>query len=226
MKKHVVLGVSMLALLMGLASAPAHAQDSKINLFAGYSFGTNNLYDYDPTLNGYGAAFAYNLNKHIALEANFTGHNGTSTLESEAPSVDDNGYVDILRQDMYTYTFGPKISQRVGNFTLFTHFLVGGAHVHEGYTEKCTPATGGDEETCSSSQYTSSTKGNGFAFKTGGGVDWNHGIWGIRFLEVDYVRAEINSTENQTCSECTTTYTYNSAANDFELATGFTVNLK
>jgi hypothetical protein len=226
MKKQAIFGVVVLGLVFCLVSAPAHAQDSKINLFAGYSFGTNNLYGFDPTFNGYGLAFAYNLNKHIALEANFTGHNGTATLESYLPSTDDNGYTDVLRQDMYTYTFGPKLSQRVGDFTLFTHVLVGGAHVHEGYTEKCVPATGEDEESCSSTQYTSGSKGNGFAFKTGGGVDWNHGMWGIRILEVDYIRAEINTTENETCSECTSIYTYNAAANDFELATGFTINLK
>ena len=116
----------------------------------------------------------------------------------------------------------------MGHFSLFTHFLVGAAHVHDGETDKCAPATGEDEETCSSDYpYNYSSHGNGFAFKTGGGVDWNHGSWGVRILEVDYVRTEVYATETQSCTGCTPyTYTYPLATNNFELAAGFTFNVK
>ncbi|HYB60978.1 MAG TPA: hypothetical protein VEH50_05815 [Methylomirabilota bacterium] len=231
MKKQGWFILSVLGLVICITSAPAHAQDGKISLFAGYSFGTNNFYSFDPTLHGYAADFAYNLNKHIGLEANFSGHNGTTTIYSFPATTDDNGYNDTLRQDIYAYTFGPRLSLPMGHFTLFTHFLVGGAHLHEGYTEKCTPATGEDEETCNyisgstSIDYTSGSKGNGFAFKTGAGADWNHGFWGVRILEVDYVHAEVSTTENQTCTyACATPYKYTSSANNFELATGVTFN--
>jgi hypothetical protein len=220
MKKQAWLILSVLGLVICLAGAPAHAQDGRISLFGGYSYGTNNFYSYDPQLNGYGLAVAFNLNKHIGLEANFSGHNGSPVIDSAPASSTENGYNEVLRQDLYTYTFGPKLSLPVGHFTLFTHFLVGGAHIHEGYTEKCIQSSGSDD-TCYT-PYSTSTRGNGFAFKTGGGVDWNHGHWGIRILEVDYVRAELFTTE--TCPDCSAPESYSSSANNFELATGVTFN--
>ncbi|MGO9642145.1 MAG: outer membrane beta-barrel protein [Candidatus Acidiferrales bacterium] len=227
MKKQGWLVLSVLGLMICLAGAPAHAQDGRISLFGGYSYGTNNFYSYDPGLNGYGVAVAYNLNKHIGLEANFSGHNGTSTIYSELPTTTENGYADVVRQDIYTYTFGPKLSLPVGHFSLFTHFLVGAAHIHNGETESCIPETGGSGSSCSESDYPYhyGSHGNGFAFKTGGGVDWNHGHWGVRILEVDYVHAEVSATETDTCPECTPyTHTYAESANNFELATGVTFN--
>ncbi len=228
MKKQGWLAVSVLVLTFVFTGASAHAQDGKISLFGGYSFGTNNYYSEDPGLQGYAASVVYNFNNHIGLEANFAGHNGTSTIYTESPTTDNTGYSEVVRQDLYEYTFGPKVSVPVGHFSLFTHFLFGAAHVHDGETDKCAPATGEDEETCSSDYpYNYSSHGNGFAFKTGGGVDWNHGSWGVRILEVDYVRTEVYATETQSCTGCTPyTYTYPLATNNFELAAGFTFNVK
>jgi hypothetical protein len=227
MKKQGWLVLSVLVLTICLTGAPAHAQDGKFSLFAGYSFGTNNYYSDDPGLHGYAADVAYNLNKHIGLEANFSGHNGTSTIYTDVYAAVDNSYNEVVRQDLYSYTFGPKLSLPVGHFSLFTHFLVGATHVHNGETDSCVPGTGSGAETCSTSYpYHDSSHGNGFAFKVGGGVDWNHGHWGVRVLEVDYVHSEVSATETESCTGCTAdTYTYPQAANDFELATGVTFNI-
>lgn len=226
MKKLGWLTLSVLVLTFCFAGVPAHAQDGKISIFGGYSFGTNNYYS-DPGLHGYAAAVVLNFNNHIGLEANFAGHNGTTTTYSESPTSADNGYSDVVRQDLYEYTFGPKLSLPLGHFSLFTHFLVGAARVHNGETDNCIPATGSESETCSTAYpYHYGSHGNGFAFKTGGGVDWNHGHWGVRILEVDYVRTEVYPTETETCGGCTTyTYTYSEGENNFELATGITFNL-
>ena len=223
MKKQGWFILSVLGLVICITSAPAHAQDGKISLFAGYSFGTNTYYSGDPGLHGYTAQAVYNLNKHIGLEANFSGHNGTSPIYSAAYAGSDT-YASVARQDLYTYTFGPKLFLPMGHFSLFTHFLVGAAHVHDGETDTCTAATGGSCSSGYPEQY--STHGNGFAFKTGGGVDWNHGFWGVRILEVDYVRSEIYGTETYNCPDCegVSTYKFDSGINNFELATGVTFN--
>lgn len=229
MKKQGLLMLTVLGLMVCLVSAPAHAQDGKISLFAGYSYGTNNFYEDDPGLNGYTAAAVWNFNKHIGLEANFSGHNGTTNVYTEM-ETGDPGYKDVVRQDLYTYTFGPRLSVPVGHFTLFTHILVGVTHVHQGYSEICTSSTGATES-CSEvdedgENYTTSSHGTGFAFKTGGGVDWNHGNWGVRILEVDYIRSEVPITDKEFYSgESSYTYSYQEGANDFELATGVTFTL-
>jgi opacity protein-like surface antigen len=236
MRKHAWLGVLVLGFLVCLVSAPAHAQDSKVNLFAGYVFGTNTACEFedccncDPLLNGYAAAFAYNFNKHIGLEADFTGQNGTSTTFSEAATSDENGETEVLRQDIYTYTFGPKLSQPLGNFTLFTHFLVGAGHIHQGFSDNCLPETG-ETGSCVDdpgpvTEDTSGSKGTGFAYKVGGGVDWNHGAWGIRILEVDFVHVEDTTTIKETDEGTNETpFTEPQSANNFQLATGITFNI-
>ena len=51
--------------------------------------------------------------------------------------------------------------------------------------------------------FATSASGNGFALKTGGGVDWNHGRWGIRILEVDYVHTSTRVSETEDdCRTC------------------------
>jgi len=227
MKKQVLLGLLVLGLIMCLASAPAYAQEGKYSIFAGYAYGTNSIgcgsssgfCFSDPGLHGYTAAFTYNFNKHIGLEANFSGHNGTPTIDSEAATSSNNGYTDTLATDLYTYTFGPKVSMPVGNFSIFTHFLVGGVHVHEVAAERCIQSSGSDVTTCPTTPtFLGSARGNGFAFKTGGGVDWNHGRWDVRILEVDYIRNEVFATTIG-CSSCTP-YSVNAGGNNFELSTG------
>src|SRR5580704_8589644 len=164
MKKQLMLGVLLFALMGILGTAPAHAQDmGKFSIFGGYSYGLNNLVsnncffsDYCDSgsmgMHGYTAAVTYNFAKNIGIEANFSGHNGGGVTYSYTPTVNDNGYSESQNQDIYTYTFGPKITLPLGNFALFTHFLVGGMHADLGDAETCTSSTGG-EQTCSSYVY-------------------------------------------------------------------------
>jgi hypothetical protein len=95
-------------------------------------------------------------------------------------------------------------------------------HSHQESTDICIPATT-PGSTCSGTPDTTVLKGSGMAFKTGAGLDWNHGRWGIRILEVDYVHGSTSAT----CSlGCTPVIGLNLGANNFELATGLTFNLK
>ncbi len=220
-----------LALLLATTvcvASRASAQTTRFNVFGGYSYGTSsaNLPDEAPfnltfptSLNGYSAAFTFNLNNHLGLEANFTGYNGSPTFASELPTTED-GYRDFDNQSVYVYTFGPRLSQNLGDFTVFTHFLVGGTHANHTLKEACIPGT---SDTCGTPnpEVVFSQTGSGFAFKTGGGVDWNHGRWGIRILEVDYVHSQMLSAftgEEAPISGFATT------GNNFELTTGITFN--
>lgn len=207
-------------------ASPAAAQTRRFNVFGGYSYGTSNFSDgfylFTPpgtqALNGYSAAFAVNFNNHIGLEANFNGHNGTSTIVSEPVSGTVNGNLIASDQNVYTYAFGPKLFQPIGNFSLFTHFLVGGVHLNQTFTEKCTPAPG---NTCGTTNFGITQKGSGLAFMTGGGVDWNHGHWGIRILEVDYVHGQMLAAFSGSTLPVSSLST---SANNFQLATGITFN--
>lgn len=218
------------ALLLGMtacAATQASAQTTKYSVFGGYSYGTNSVFapflapfslTMPTALNGYGAAFTVNLTNHIGLEANFTGHNGTPTIIYEPPTTSD-GTRDAVSESEYTYAFGPRLFQNIGDFSLFTHFLVGGMHVDNTFKETCIP---GSSDTCptpaTNVMYTQ--KGSGFAFKTGGGVDWNHGRWGIRILEVDYVHGQMLGafTGGSPFPDLST------STNNFELTTGITFN--
>lgn len=222
MKIKSLLCVSILALAVLIVGAPAKAQDSKVTVFGGYSFGTNNFSnEVDPGLHGYALSAAYNFNKYIGLEANFSGHNGTSTLYSEAPTSGNNGYKDVAGEDIYTYVFGPKLTLPLGNFSLFTHILVGGSHVHAGGTDKCVPEVGNSSSCSGNPVQFFRASGSGMAVKTGGGVDWNHGRWGIRILELDYVHSQVFVTDSETCSGCQT-YGNDGSWSGVELSTGVT----
>lgn len=237
MKKQTLFALLVLGTLVLLAGAPAHAQDmGKISLFGGYSYQVNNLginsclltdfcNNVHIGMHGYAAAGSYNFTKNIGLEASFDGHNGGAAIVTIAPSSTNNGIQEHQTQDIYTYTFGPKVSLPVGNFSLFSHFLVGGIHAHTGDIESCIPATGGSS-TCSGSGFSTKGAGNGMAFKTGAGVDWNHGSWGIRILEVDYVHGTVTVTGNVSCSGCPPSESTATSANDFELSTGVIFHFK
>ncbi len=216
------------ALLFGMTvcvASQAGAQTTRYSVFGGYSYGTSGAFlpeeapfTLDTALNGYGAAFAVNLSNHIGLEANFTGHNGTSTILSE-PATYYTGTQYGEDQGVYTYAFGPRLFQNVGNFSLFTHFLVGGMHVGNTLRDTCTPGTG---ETCGTpNPEIIKISGSGFAFKTGGGADWNHGRWGIRILEVDYVHGQML---NAFSGDGTPVSSLTMSTNNFELTTGITFN--
>jgi hypothetical protein len=222
--KKLLLGLLGVAAAFCMTGSAAHAQ-SKVQVFGGYSYGTNDLQygcDCDPGLHGYAASFTYNLGPHVGLEGAFTGHNGTNTLYYEAPSDTEYGYNTYAKQNIYTYVGGPRLTLPVGNFSLYTHFLVGAAHLGETYSDVCTPPIGSDNSCYSE---VDKLAGTGFTFKTGGGVDWNHGAWGIRILEVNYLHTDASVKDNQVEDGTT----YNPSTNDvsgdsFEMAAGVTFN--
>jgi hypothetical protein len=224
MKKQVLIAFLAVGLVVCLTGASAQAQD-KMSVFGGYAFGTSNNgcqnSCFDPTLHGYAASFTYNFNRHIGLEANFSGHNGDTTIFNQPVTATQNGENFFQRQDIYFYTFGPRISAPVGNFSIYAHFLVGGAHYHTGTTDACLQSAGSESGCFTTS--TSHATSNGFAVKTGGGVDWNHGRWGIQILEVNFIRSEMQITETDCVSGCNP-FNFSGGSNNVELTAGFKIN--
>jgi hypothetical protein len=92
---------------------------------------------------GYDASFTYTFTSHVGMEAPFTGHNGSFTQDSEVATSENEGFRDPGKQGLYVYTFGPRLSLPTGNFSLFSHFLVGATHVTENFSDTSTPPTGG-----------------------------------------------------------------------------------
>jgi hypothetical protein len=224
LKIRLLLCASILALAIFLIGTPANAQG--LTVFGGYSFATNNLQNDDPGLHGYALSAAYNINRYIGIEANVSGHNGSPTLFSDTPTSTETGDNEVANEDIYTYVFGPKFTLPVGNFSLFAHVLVGASTVHAGVRDTCIPATGsGEVETCSSDDSDSfRLTGSGMAVKTGGGVDWNHGHWGIRILELDYVHSQVFLNETATCTDGCEASSFDGSFSGVELSTGVVFN--
>ena len=215
-----VFGVVAAALLMCFTGVNARAQGGG-DVFLGYTymldnFNANNFCGssgcfVDPGRHGYNLAFAWSFNPNIAMEANFSGNHGTTTVFSSTYGTSS----DIGRQssDVVTALFGPRLTYPIGmtNFGIYTHFLVGVLHDRETFGEQCC--------TTSASVNTVNFKGTGFGMKVGGGVDWHRGHWGIRILELNYIHGDGQGTF--TCSGCAgETNSGNGSAKDFQMATG------
>lgn len=223
MKNHGVFAVVVVALLLCLSGVVAHAQDqmeSKVDVFAGYSFASHHQQNNaNANLHGYGFGFVVNLSRNIGFEADFSGHNGKSTPFSNSstttttttpatPGLIPSTFSETNNADqkLFSFLFGPKITHHVGNFQLFTHLLVGGLHAKE-------TGSGNNRSTntfvfagppvttttnTNSNVFSNTAKGTGFGLKVGGGVDWVHGHWGVRFLQIDYLYGNASPSGTQT----------------------------
>jgi len=205
MKKHWMFAV-LLGLLLCMGGI-ARAQGADV--FVGYSFEQDSFQN-GVGLHGYNLAGTYNLNPKVGIEANLAGHHGNTTIFETKTSAGTSSTTD--KNDIFTFVFGPKLTHVIGpsnNFEAYTHLLVGGSKVHSSQVFK--------SGTVVSPGF--SIGGRGFAFATGGGVDWFHGTWGIRILEMDLVR----TTSITSTSSCGTNCTQKSkvgSATDFRIASG------
>ena len=252
-----------LVLLVSI-TASAQTMESKFDVSLGYSFlNHQSLLGFSPVSgtaigttgdHGYDLRFTYNLTRALGLEVDLAGNHGGSVPFSSTETI-PTGFgsaatttvvTSHLNQDTLTFLFGPKLTHPFGNFQLYTHFLVGGAHGHEGVSETSTVtipinaiATGRPNvATTTVSSGSVSEKGTAFGFEAGGGVDWVRGRWGWKILEIDYVQVTANGAtstvgpqfgvctpassnfcgRNQTLS--TATGTAPAIAHDVRLATG------
>jgi outer membrane immunogenic protein len=155
--------VPLLALLTAFG-IPAHAQESKSDVFFGYS-----LFHANPatsgaksvSLNGGAASYAYNFTHSVAVVGEFAGY-GTSNFDFGTIVTTNGTTVSNVRADdsIYTLLFGPRFSyHRFQRFTPFGQVLIGTA---TGNQDLIAPSSvrGFAHET-----------GLPFALAVGGGVD-------------------------------------------------------
>jgi hypothetical protein len=114
----------------------------KAEVFAGYSFVNAEFpADTDPAagkfsgpLNGWNASAAFNVNRWLGAVADFGGYYGSPTrteIFKPANCVLCTGNADATLHNMHSFTFGPQLSLRAEDLTLFAHALFGGATIRE-----------------------------------------------------------------------------------------------
>jgi PDZ domain len=139
----------------------AFGQDSRADLFAGYSYlniDTNGLSSRQ-SANGWEASISGNFNKWFAVEGDVSGYYKSYSVNLESLNL---GIVDVKVTD-YSYAAGPRINLR----PIFVHALFGGDHLT------------GKALGFSASQ-------DGLAGLAGGGVQWKvSGPWSVR-ASADY----------------------------------------
>jgi hypothetical protein len=122
------MGLLVFALLLALPAAAQDPSTPKAEVFLGYSY----IRSDGANFRGWNGSVAGNVNNWFGIVGDFSGH-----------------YFPLANVNLYTYTFGPRLSYRKNaRVTPFVHALVGGARV----------GGGGVSET-------------GFAANVGGGID-------------------------------------------------------
>ena len=111
MRKCLVLAA--LVFCTALAAVPAHAQDdTKVQVFGGYSYLRYNPTFSDVNTNGWNASANYQFYHGLGVVADFAG---------------DYGSPNGVSGSVYTYMFGPQVSFP-SRISPFAHVLFGGAH--------------------------------------------------------------------------------------------------
>src|ERR1700686_241265 len=156
--------------LVFLASLSASAQDSNVELFAGYSYlhTSPGLNQASFKANGGDASIAFNVNRWGSLVAEF---GGVHASKIHGTDLDANAT---------TILFGPKISFfRSSKLSPFAQVLVGFAHSNAAYNG-------------------TTLSRNGLAISPGVGLDWNvthH--FGLRLGQADYLFQRVPTSTNQ-----------------------------
>lgn len=143
----------IVALVLAATAGPVAAADSPpAELFAGYSYTKNG----DESLNGGDASLAIRLTRWIAAEADVSAHYGSALGTHDSRLF---------------FMGGPRFAYRGAGFTVFTHYLAGGARRGSGLTVLGVDITQTRTE---------------FAMAFGGGVDASlSDRWAVR-AQADY----------------------------------------
>lgn len=169
--------VSLLAFLTFFGGvARAQEENSKIDIFAGYSYlrfspSTSGTTGYNSfNANGGSASIAYNATRWLSGVADFGAYHNGNILNSGTDGT------------LSTYLFGPRVSYRhYRRITPYGQVLFGVAHASANFGGASGP--GGSD--------------NAFAMALGGGVDVgvsHH--FAVRPVQVDYLLTRFNQTGN------------------------------
>ena len=151
------------------------------DVFVGYSlFRANAAQQQIPAFNANGGlgTLAWNINRHIGIEAEFAGHHNGGTLDTT----------------QFSYLFGPRLSYgRTTRFDPYIHVLFGGMHVTTSVdASSAVVPTPHPEPVPSSGRYKASQ--DHFAYAVGGGIDIkvSHYIL-FRPVQIDYVHTQFQT---------------------------------
>lgn len=148
-----------------VASAISFAQDSRADVYGGYSYvniDTNNISPRQ-NANGWEAAVSGNFNKWFAVEGDVSGY-------YKSYSATLSGATATAKVTDYSLAGGPRINLK----PVFIHALFGGDHLH------ATATVAGVSGSLSGTQ-------DGMAGLVGGGIQWKvSGPWSVR-ASADYV---------------------------------------
>lgn len=157
----------MVAIALIVLGGTALAQDNapKVELFGGFSYlrtaGNSNI-------DGWNIQAAVNANKWIGVVADFGGLYQTQSNDTRRPSA-----------RIYSFLFGPQLSDRAGRITGFAHALFGAARVGDGFNL----GHGGVNGTST-----------GFSMALGGGIDANvNDMLAVRLFQLDYDRIRVTN---------------------------------
>jgi hypothetical protein len=151
-----------------IASSFSFCQNSRADLFAGYSYVNIDTNGLSPrqSANGWEASVSGNFNKWFAVEVAASGYYKNYSVNAGSVGTASAKLTD------YSYSSGPRINFR----PIFIHALFGGDHL----TGSASASVGGVSGSASASQ-------NGLAGVAGGGVQFKvSGPWSVR-VSADYV---------------------------------------
>lgn len=169
-------------MLLFAGAAAAQDDDSKVEVFGGYSYVRVNPGFGAPGLNfnGGSGSIAYKVFPMISLVGDFGGYHWSGS-GSDATVV--------------SYLFGPKASFHAGPVTPFVQGLFGGAHL-SGTAGGCDVA--GVRAEGSIIGGCGSGSDNAFSMALGGGLDWNATPHiGVRLIQAEYLMTRfLSNTQN------------------------------
>jgi opacity protein-like surface antigen len=181
--------------LLFAGAAAAQDDDSKVEVFGGYSYVRVNPGFGAPGLNfnGGSGSIAYKVFPMISLVGDFGGYHwgGSGDFSGEDATA-------------VSYMFGPKASFHAGPITPFVQTLFGGTHISGSGCDDCcdTRVRAGragvrsEGDGCGESFFGSD---NAFSLTVGGGLDWNATPHiGVRLIQAEYymTRFESNTQNN------------------------------
>jgi len=176
-------GIARLAFILLFFAVSLAAQETpRAEIFGGYALAriddSRGLTGGHITQNGWNAAVAVNINKHLGGVADFGGYYGTHRLPPftaltcpTCPMTTPSPFQASTK--FHTFLFGPQVSFRLHSVTPFLHALFGAAHEH-GELVPAVPFV--------------SPSVSGFAWAAGGGVDISFSRRFAYRVQGDYMR--------------------------------------
>ena len=158
-------------LMVCMVCTPAFAQEdyAPFEVFGGYNF---TRFDGDLNMNGWGAAFTYNLNPTFGINVDIGG-----AYKSESAS--EGGVSLNAKTNILSFMAGPQAGVKLNDFAkVFGHALFGFTHLN----------TSMDISAGRNNMDLFDESTNGFSMAFGGGIDWQiaNNI-AIRAPQFDYI---------------------------------------